>query len=258
MIDLHSHILPGADDGAADLEESLEMARGAVAHGVHTVVATPHTLNGAYEHTADRVRKQTEKLQRAVEEAGIELKVIPGSEVHLRPGGAARVISGESGTLNLGGRYVLVEFPFQTLYAGTDAELYQLKKENITPIIAHPERNLILQSNLKIIHEYVRMGCLTQLTAMSITGELGEGAMDCAHQMLQLRLAHVIASDAHSAVGRTIRLSDAVAAAAQVTGDREGALAMVTTTPEILLKGEPYSVPEPLEAPQKKSFFKFW
>jgi protein-tyrosine phosphatase len=150
-----------------------------------------------------------------------------------------------------------VEFPVQTIPSGSRKELFQLILNDITPIITHPERNLVFQNNINTLYDLVNMGCLVQITAMSVTGEMGEDAMECAHRLLELRLAHVIASDAHSSDNRPPILSEGVAAAAEVLGSSEEARAMVDERPRAIIAGRDVDVPEPKQ-PQKKRWWTRW
>ena len=111
MIDLHCHILPGIDDGPAHMEESLTMALQAAADGIHTLVATPHTLNEVYNNPRQRVREEVARLRKALAEHKIDIHVCMGSEVHICTGLAQKVLAKEIATINDTGRYVLVEFP---------------------------------------------------------------------------------------------------------------------------------------------------
>ena len=228
------------------------MAEAAEKDGIRTVVATPHTHNGVYTNPPTLVRKETEAFSRRIAGRGLALSVLPGAEVHLCPDMAAKVKAGEVGTVNDGGRYLLVELPFRALPEGFSSELFQLNLEGIMPILVHPERIFELQQRFDLFYELVAMGCLTQVTAMSITGELGGAAQKCAHRLLRCRLAHLIASDAHSADGRPPVLTAAVAEAARILESREEAMALVTERPQAILDGRPVSVPEPIHPEKRK------
>jgi protein-tyrosine phosphatase len=180
MIDLHCHILPGIDDGPADMDESLAMARQAAADGIHTLVAAPHTLNEVFHNPRPRVQESVARLGKALAENKIPIDVCVGSEVHICIGLAKKVMDKEVATINDTGRYVLVEFPLHVIPPGSKEELFQMKLNDITPILAHPERNPVFQNHPDWLQYFVDMGCLVQITAMSITGLLGEDAMDCA------------------------------------------------------------------------------
>jgi protein-tyrosine phosphatase len=210
MVDLHCHILPGVDDGPADLEESLEMGKQAVADGIEILVATPHVLNGTFHNPLQRVQDKVIFLREAFEITGICIDLRIGAEAQFCAGLAKKVMTEEVATINNNGRYVLVELPQHAILPGSKEEIFQLKLHGITPILAHQERNPIFQSQPELLFDLVDMGCLVQITAMSITGQFGQEAMECAHLLLKQRYAHVIATDAHCPESRPPVLSPAL------------------------------------------------
>lgn len=248
MIDLHCHIIPGVDDGPRSLKESLSMARRAVEDGIHTIVATPHTLNGLYLNPINEVTSKVAVLKEALAQKHIELHVYAGADVHLCPNIRERIESGDAGTINNGGKYILLEFPPQIVPPGVKDEIFSLKLNGITPIISHPERNTMVQQDIDILYELVRMGALGQVTAMSITGDFGGMAMHSAERLLEQRLVHVIASDAHSSNRRPPVLSRAVEAAAEILESYEDAERMVKDVPGAILSGDMPEIPEPIPA----------
>ena len=258
MIDLHSHILPSIDDGSSSIEESIAMAKLAVSDGIRTIVATPHTLNGVYYNSSPDVINHVANLRKVLQENRIELNLYPGSEAHICAGLARKILSGEIATINNNGQYVLVEFPVQVIPSGAKNELFQLKLKGITSIIAHPERNMVFQHRLELLYDLVAMGSIVQITATSITGGLGEEAMECAHKLLDLRLAHIISTDSHSPENRLPVLSPAVEAAAEILGNINEAKEMVTIRPAAILAGKPVNLPEPKPQSKKGWFAKIF
>ena len=248
MIDLHCHILPGVDDGAKSLEESLLMARRAVEDGIHTIVATPHTLNGIYINSARKVTPKVAFLQETLLKNHIKLQLYVGADVHLCPHMLELIESGDAGTINNARKYILLEFPSQVVPPKVKDEIFSLKLNGITPIISHLERNPVIQHNIDILYEFIRMGALCQVTAMSITGDFGGIAMQCAERLLRHRMVHVIASDAHSSESRPPVLSQAVEAAAEILENYDDAERMVTEVPAAILSGNMPEIPEPILA----------
>ena len=161
-------------------------------------------------------------------------------------------------SLNNTQQYLLVELQHNIVLPGTREVLYQLTANNITPILAHPERNEAIQRKPDVLAKLVDMGCLVQLTAMSITGALGHAAMACSHLLLEKRQAHVIASDAHDAVNRPPILSSAVEEASRLLGGEDLALAMVTKNPQAILAGEPVVLPDIGQQPLKSGWRQRW
>jgi protein-tyrosine phosphatase len=246
LIDIHCHILHGIDDGPESRDESLAMARRAVGDGIHTIVATPHTLNGRYTNHIQDIAARVAGLREALSENHIDLTVHEGADVRLCPGMLELMKSGHAGTIKNAGKYMMIELPSQALPPGVRDEIFSMKLNGITPIISHPERNPAIQRDIAILYDLVRMGALSQVTAMSVLGDFGGAAMRCAEVLLTHRLAHVIASDAHSAEDRPPVLSEAVEAAGELMGSYDDALRMVTEVPAALLSGDTPELPDPL------------
>ncbi len=243
MIDLHCHILPGIDDGPVSQKESLAMARRAVEDGIHTIVATPHTLNGIYLNPAREIISKVAALQNILSINQIQIELCAASDVHLCPHLLEMVDSGDALTINDAKKYMLLELPSQAIPKGVKDEIFSLKLNGITPIITHPERNGIIQHDLDILYDMVSMGAMSQVTAMSITGDFGGGVKRAAEIMLKKRLVHIIASDAHGVHNRPPVLSRAVEHAAEILGNYEEAMRMVKEVPAAILSGAMPDVP---------------
>ena len=273
MIDLHCHILPGVDDGPETLEESMEMCRISLMDGIRTVLATPHTLNGVYQNDRSTILAKVQELNSEIKKLGArssefgveetpsaiqrlpsktqiseirtpnsELKILPGADVHFSTDLVTQIDEGKALTIGDGGRFLLLEFPFQGIPHGVEEVLFQLMVRGIIPIVSHPERNLEIAYKTQRYLEMIRMGCLGQVTAMSLTGEFGEEVKRVADKLLKARLVHFIASDAHSINSRPPILSAAVQAAARIVGEAE-ARKMVTEYPQAVLGGQRPNVP---------------
>ena len=248
MIDIHTHILWGLDDGARTIDDSLEMCQIAYRDGIRTVVATPHTLNGIYQNDKPLILSKVRELNAALLHSKIQnpksefripnspIRILPGADVHLCEETLRQLKGGKVTTLGDGGKYLLIEFPFPAIPYGTEEMLFQVMTKGIIPIISHPERNLEVEQNPRRYHDMIQMGCLGQVTAMSLTGGFGPAIKRLAEKLLAKRLVHLIASDAHSADGRPPILSDGVCAAEKIVG-REEALRMVTEYPQAILEG---------------------
>ncbi|CAN2045706.1 protein-tyrosine-phosphatase [Candidatus Magnetomoraceae bacterium gMMP-1] len=251
MIDIHCHILPCLDDGARSLEESLVMARIAIEDGIQTIVATPHSLDGIYTNSLKKINDKISVLRNALIKNNLKINILPGMEVHLCDNLWSRVEKGEAVTIN-NTNYMLLELPDQLIPPWFRDEIFQLKIRGITPIIVHPERNIIIQRDISILYDAIERGALTQITALSVMGGFGQTAQDCAEKFLQYRLAHIIASDAHSSGNRTPIMSGSVEAASEILENHDEALEMVKTRPEKIISGKVLDIPEPL---RKKPFF---
>ncbi|MBW2004901.1 MAG: tyrosine protein phosphatase [Deltaproteobacteria bacterium] len=224
------------------------MARTAVGDGIHTIVATPHTLNGIYINPVKEVTSRVTALQETLSKNHIPLNLHAGAEVHLCPHMLEYIENGDALTINNAGKYIILEFPPHIVPPGVKDEIFSLKLNGITPIISHPERNAVIQNNVDIMYGLVSMGALSQVTAMSITGDFGGMVMQCAERLLKHRLIHIIASDAHSSDSRPPVLSQAVEAAAEILGNYDDAERMVTEVPASILSGDMPDIPSPKRA----------
>ena len=261
MIDLHSHLLPNLDDGPRTLEDSIQMCRISYQDGIKTIVATPHILPGIYKNDRSTILSKVHELNEAIKRLGVgiqtpnselrtpnselSLKILPGADVHFSSDILQRYEDEEIVTVNDRGRYLMIEFAFQGIPYQAEEVLFQLLTRGIIPIISHPERNMEIGQRPKRYYEMVRMGCLGQVTAMSLTGEFGPGVRRIAEKLLTKRLVHMIASDAHSTDGRPPILSAAVKAAEKIVG-KEEAIKMVTEYPAAMIDGRRPDIPEPI------------
>jgi protein-tyrosine phosphatase len=243
MIDLHSHILPGLDDGPPTWEESLQMARMAVEDGIRTIAATPHLFKKHPDDlptliSKDEVLNKISEFKQRLQAEAIDLEVVPGCDFPLSFEALQLLEDDQVLTINGGKRYLLLEFPFFALPPASEDICFRLKSKGITPIITHPERLFIFQESPQKLGNLLRVGCLSQITGSSLTGGFGRQVARAAREMLRQGYGQVLASDAHNVRKRPPLLREAVEEAASLLG-RERALAMVTTTPAKILRGEP-------------------
>lgn len=218
LIDIHTHILPGLDDGARDLEQAVAMAAVAVRDGVHSLVATPHVMRGRYDYSRAKILKHVADLNLCLQVQQIKLPILPGAEYCLEQDLPQRLAAGQLLTLNDTGRYLLVEFPASGVpeYAGN--VLQGLLSQGITPILAHPERNHRLVKEPDILERLVARGILAQVTSVSITGLNGREVQESALKFIQAGLVQLVASDAHSAHRRPPLMAAAYAEVEQRWG----------------------------------------
>ncbi len=258
MIDCHAHILPGLDDGPEDGRTCYAMCQRAAADGVRHIIATPHHGNGLYTAPPAQIRGMVAKLNDFLCRKGLELTVHPGCEAHLSYDLIESVENGQTLTL-CGGRYLLLEMPMQELPSTVERFVFDCMIRDIQPILAHPERIAAVQRDPFSLAPLVRSGALVQLTAQSLTGDFGPEPQECAETLLRHQLAHIIASDAHSLNRRPPVLSEAVLAAAEILDDVHQARRMVQDIPEMILRGEAYEPPAPIdpvyEGPSRRSLW---
>ncbi|WP_260284813.1 tyrosine-protein phosphatase [Peribacillus aracenensis] len=209
MIDIHCHILPGMDDGSADMKESLNMARKAVEAGITHLFATPHHLNEKYVNVKSNIIDRAVRLNESLQEANIPLTIHLGQEVRIHRDIFTSLEKEEILTLDDNGTYILLELPSGKVPTYTLEVIYELLLKGITPIIVHPERNKELIANHKLLFELVQEGALTQITSGSIIGNFGKSIQSFSKKIIKHNLAHFIATDAHNIGSRGFTLQQA-------------------------------------------------
>lgn len=233
MIDIHSHILPGIDDGAADMATSVEMARIAIADGITCMACTPHILPGLYENSADGIATAMGALRKTLLDENIPLEIVIGADVHVAPDLVEKLNSGVVPTLN-GSRYFLLEPSHRILTPRLEEFAERLIGAGFFPIVTHPERLQWARSSFGVIQSLNRIGCLMQVTAGSVLGEFGKVPQYLAERLLDEGRVDILASDAHGTTRRRPVLARAHDAVARRLGEAE-ARAMVETRPSAVL-----------------------
>ncbi len=208
MVDLHHHLLPGLDDGSPNLDTSIAMARIAVADGITHVVVTPHA-NNIYHFNPERNLRRIKALRNALAAESIPLTLALGCDFHMSYDNLQDAIAHPHKYTVNGGEYLLTELPDHGLSLHLDEAFYELGLGGMRPILTHPERNPTLQRDPKRLMEWMRIGLLTQITAGSVTGQMGKASERMAHRLLANRWVHFIATDAHNADKRAPRMKAA-------------------------------------------------
>ena len=206
LCDLHTHVLPGADDGAPTMEYALQMLQNAVASDVELLAVTPH-CNPRYGNYLDtNLLNRFSALQQAARDIPVQL--VPGAEVRVNEDLPNQLANGNLPTLN-GSRYLLTEFPTDTPAEVFPEVLSNILDHGLIPLVAHPERYLAVEQAPQMVFQWLDMGCHIQLTGGSITGEYGKTIYRTASFLLQNDLVACIASDAHGTNRRSNFLLDA-------------------------------------------------
>ena len=235
MIDLHCHLLPGIDDGPKNLEDSLEMVRYAVNAGITKFVTTPHITPGRYDNSIETIKPVFDHLKKAVEKKHLAIEMAFAAEIRFDSVIIDMVNNNSLPFLGEfeGEKLILLEFPHSHIPAGCEDLIKWLGNRGIRVLIAHPERNRSVLSNIENIKPLVQLGCLLQITGGSLTGVFNETAKDCAIELLKRDWVTIIASDAHNIYARCPELEPARQVAASIVGD-EVANKMVRDIPEMI------------------------
>jgi len=244
VIDLHSHVLPGVDDGPPTMEGSFEILRAAEADGIERIAATPHVRDD-YPTAPETMERLVGEVNAAARGAGIAVEVLPGGELAL--GHAAALGDEALRRFGLGGNpsALLLEFPYHGWPLDLRDLVFRLETRGFRLVLAHPERNAEVQAEPERLRPLVDAGVLVQLTAASVDGRLGRASADASRTLLDAELAHLIASDAHEAAIRAVGM----ATAAEAVGDEALGHWLTRDVPAAILAG---ATPPPRPTGQRR------
>jgi protein-tyrosine phosphatase len=244
MIDIHTHVLAGFDDGPVSADESVEMLGVAFRAGISRLIATPHSAHvvGRNYREAD-IRSAVRDLQVRLAERHLGIEVFPGIEVQVEADLERELRDGSAATL-AGSRYLLLELPFSMCPTYVEQVIMDLRLRGMIPILAHPERLGYFQEDPNLLGRLIRFGALTQITADSLVGGFGPRPRVAAQLMLEHNLVHFLASDAHDSRYRIPSLAAARDVAAQTVG-AEAAVALVEDHPAAVIDDVEIVTPEP-------------
>ena len=238
MIDLHCHYLPGIDDGAQTLDESLALARAAVADGITHAVMTPHVHVGVFENRAGAIAQAVTQFRAALAQHDIALAISAGGEVRIGAELIELLAASDIPFLGQwrGERVMLLELPHGSVPVGAERFTAWLRRQGVLPLIAHPERNKDVMRNLAKLAPFIEQGCLLQVTAGSLLGRFGDVAERCARELLDRGDIFAVATDAHNLENRPPLMQAARAFLVADAGEKAAAL-LTWGNPHSLLTG---------------------
>jgi protein-tyrosine phosphatase len=257
VIDLHTHVLPGIDDGPPTVEGSIDLARAAAADGATTLVATPHVTWDLPDNDAARIAAAVEALQGELERAGVALTLRTGGELAITR--AYELSEDELRGLRLGGgEWLLAECPLSAAAVGFDTALRAVAGRGHRIVLAHPERSPALHRDPELLRRLVADGMVTSITAGALVGRFGSTVRDFAFWMFEEDLVHNVASDAHDARRRPPGLRGALLAAdAELPGVAERAEWLTLSVPRAILDGGRIpDAPGPVPARRRRGLFR--
>lgn len=241
MIDIHSHVLPGLDDGSQSIEDSVKMLEMAAAAGTTDIVATPHA-NTEYTFDPAAIESRLTELRGRV---GNKIRLYSGCDFHLMYENIQDALANPTKYTINHKQWLLVEFSDFIIFPNTADLLVRLRQGGMLPVITHPERNQIIQNRFSDLQRWVHEGAYVQLTALSLLGTFGPAARKFSQQCIEAEIAHFVASDAHDTEYRTTRLDTAYEWLAKNYGE-DYALALCVDNPSATIEGRPYvSTPSP-------------
>lgn len=210
MIDFHSHIIHGIDDGAKSLEMSLEMLKVSEREGVEYICATPHFITEEFEISWDDYIKKLDKLILVATEEKLNIKILSGLEIYMHPNLPKLYKEKKIWGIN-GSKYLLVELPMGQFPMYTEDIFYELMLLGARPILAHPERNLKIMKDHDLIINLIEQGVLMQMNAGSLLGDYGKDVKKTAEEFVKRNMIHILGSDGHNITSRKTQIKDAYA-----------------------------------------------
>ena len=253
MIDIHSHVLYGLDDGAKTLEDSVAMVRMAAEHGTTDLVATPHA-NPNYRFDPQIIGERLAEVAKASDHV---LRLHSGCDFHLSYDNIQDAIANPRKYTINHHRYLMVEFSDLLIFNNTAEIFSRLEEAGMTPVITHPERNSLLRQRVDQIAKWVEAGACVQVTGQSLLGEFGRRAAEFSRALLDRRLVHFLASDGHDCEHRPPRLDLAHAWVKEHYGE-EWAEALCVTNPKATLTGELLDRLEDPDTSATRKWYQIW
>jgi protein-tyrosine phosphatase len=252
MVDIHSHILWGLDDGAESRDASLAMLRLAAETGTTDIVATPHA-NNEYTYDPDKIREKIKNLQ---VHCGAVPKIHPGCDFHLSFGNIENALQNPAPYTINARSYLMVELPEHVMPPNMGRAFEHMIAVGIIPVITHPERNRVLWTEERQFNAWLEHGCYAQVTAQSLEGHFGRKAKEIAWKLVQDGRAQFVASDGHDLVHRPPRLDRAFALVSQKHGHAT-AQRLFTDNPRHALEGSRITeTPRPEKTKFRFPFFR--
>lgn len=246
MIDIHSHVLPGVDDGSQSLEDSIELLYLAAESGVEGIVVTPHcNIPGEFDNYAGpEMDRLWQRLEREAQRTNVPLQLYRGMEIFATPELPALLRDGRVWTIN-DTRWFLMEFSFGEDPIFCRRILDRCLQDGYRPVIAHPERYLFIQDDPQIAFEWCVSGCALQLNKGSLLGRFGSGPRQTAERLMDHGLAACVASDAHSPYQRSTHMGEIRRHILEAFGEGYTEL-LLNENPGRILRGEDLLGYEPI------------
>jgi len=195
-VDMHSHLLPGIDDGSPDIQSSLKLIRGLADLGYSKLITTPHIMWDMYKNTRDGVLSKLELLQEAVVKEGIPVEIHAAAEYFLDDH-VEELLRTNQPLLTVSGKMVLVEFSLAHAPMSLKDILFEMQMKGYQPIIAHPERYIYLANNKEFYEELKEIDCLFQLNILALTGYYGKSVQELANHLIKKGHYNLVGTDLH-------------------------------------------------------------
>lgn len=252
MIDIHSHILCGIDDGSKTIDESISLLEEAKKYGFTDIILTPHYMENCYTSSCSQVNEKLNEVKDKSKKIGINL--YQGNEIYVTENIVKLINKKECMSLNKS-KYVLFELPMRDFPINLDTIIYLLLENNYIPIIAHPERYKYVQENPNILIDYIEKGVLFQSNFGSVAGIYGSEVKKTIKKLLTHDMVHFLSSDVHKE-NTIYKLIPEIINNLNKSIGEEKVKELTTTNPLAIIKKETIEIENPKVI--KKSFLEFF
>ncbi|MBS1920216.1 MAG: hypothetical protein JST17_08180 [Bacteroidetes bacterium] len=195
--DMHSHLIPGIDDGARDVVNSLELIKGMMDLGFKKLITTPHILWDMYQNTPEIILSGLERLKKAVQLEGVDVEIHAAAEYFLDDH-VSELLRKTEPLLTISKKMVLVEFSMAFPSFSIKNILFDMQMQGYQPVLAHPERYIYLENAKDFYDELKGLGCLFQINLLSLTGLYGKSVSDLAHYLIKKGYYNLAGTDLHN------------------------------------------------------------
>ena len=243
MIDFHTHVLPNIDDGARSIEETIRLVEEAKEVGFEAIISTSHYMEGYYETNAPERELWINIIYKKLQEENVKMKLYLGNEIYLSENIVSLLQEEKASTIN-DTSYVLFEMPFNIEPMNLYNVVYEMLKNNLVPVLAHPERYCFIQQEPEMISELIEKGVLMQSNYASIIGYYGKTAQIIVKKMLQNNLVHFLGSDVHRANTIYPQIPQIITKLTQLIG-KEKLEELTTNNPKLALQNKRIEIEEP-------------
>lgn len=250
MIDFHTHVMPGVDDGSRNLEMTMDMIYNSQEQDVEYICVTPHFITGEYEIDHESYNRNFESLKESI---GNKVKLVQGLEIYINPELPKLYDEKKIWGLNEN-KYLLIELPMQQYPIYTDKIFYELRLRGARPVLAHPERNLAIMKNPELLIDLLNQGNLAQMNAGSLMGSYGGEIKKFAEKLVSMNLIHMLGSDAHNNGRRNTNIKPGYERVKELN---KSLFQWIEENELKILQGIDVEVPDIISIKKKRSFFDF-
>ena len=252
MIDVHSHIVFGVDDGSRSIEESIEIIKEAYNKGFKKIIATPHYMEEYYENDVKEINSRISQINAQLRKIHCDIQILHGNEIYITEN-ITQLLENKKATSLNGQQYVLFELPLNAESMNLNSVIYQILEVGGVPVLAHPERYSFVQKDPNVLLPLIESGVLIQSNYGSIIGQYKKEAQSTLKKMLEHKMVHLLGSDVHRPQTIYTKIDQCVEEMEKIVG-KDYVDLITTIYPQKVINGEEIEIIEPI--PVKTSFFK--